>query len=170
MYYSTNYYNFEPALRLLKTCPWQPAHMEHTKHTAVRTKLVHTANPFRVYRRGPGPRVQMRPLTACTDEAVTHQRQLNQHATVNILEPISTTSKVMQYTMVDAPLLPVRILHHQLSRFNDYYLETWSLNQNSVWEINKYQRYIRFVYGGPEICQIRISRTSKEVFALDPNY
>ena len=30
-----------------------------------------TANPFRVYRRGPGPRVQMRPLTACTDEAPT---------------------------------------------------------------------------------------------------
>ena len=115
--------------QLLKTCTRQPAHMEHTKYTTVRTnwyiqqthvgatqrnanknnknyhvlqnqllllltrnttakdlykttcthgahkihscknKLVHTANPFRVYRRGPCPRVQMRPLTACTDEA-----------------------------------------------------------------------------------------------------
>ena len=114
---------------MLKTCTRQPAHMEHTKYTTIRTnwyiqqthvgatnrnanknnknyhvlqnqlpllltrnrsakdlykttcthgahkihnyknKLVHTANPFRVYRRGPCPRVQMRPLTACTDEA-----------------------------------------------------------------------------------------------------
>ena len=36
-----------------------------------KNKGVHTAKPFRVYRRGPWPRVQMRPLTACTDEAVT---------------------------------------------------------------------------------------------------
>ena len=70
---------------------WQPAHMEHTKYSgktakdlylttcthgahkkhSCKNKGVHTATPFRVYRRGPWPRVQMRPLTACTDEAVT---------------------------------------------------------------------------------------------------
>ena len=95
MYYSTNYYNFEPALRLLKTLSLTTCTYGAHKVHSCKNKQVHTANPFRVYRRGPGPRVQMRPLTACTDEAVTHQRQLNQHATVNILEPISTTSKVM---------------------------------------------------------------------------
>ena len=43
-------------------------HRAHKIHN-YKNKLVHTANPFRVYRRGPCPRVQMRPLTACTDEA-----------------------------------------------------------------------------------------------------
>ena len=134
MYYKTNYHYFQPAIQLLKTCTRQPAHMEHTKYTTIRTnwyiqqtrvgatnrhanknnknyhvlqnqlpllstrnttakdlykttcthgahkihnyknKLVHTASPFRVYRRGPCPRVQMRPLTACTDEAPPLQR------------------------------------------------------------------------------------------------
>ena len=58
------------AVRLLKTCTWQPAHMEHTKYTAVRTKVYiqqnHSASTDealgRVYRWGPWPRVQMRPL------------------------------------------------------------------------------------------------------------
>ena len=58
------------AVRLLKTCTWQPAHMEHTNYTAVRTKVYiqqnHSACPDealgRVYRWGPWPRVQTRPL------------------------------------------------------------------------------------------------------------
>ena len=50
----------------LTTC----AHGAHKIHSC-KNKGVHTAKPFRVYRRGPWPRVQMRPLTACTDEAVT---------------------------------------------------------------------------------------------------
>ena len=58
------------AVRLLKTCTWQPAHMEHTKYTAVRTKVyiqqTHSACTDealgRVYRWGPWPRVQTRPL------------------------------------------------------------------------------------------------------------
>ena len=58
------------AVRLLKTCTWQPAHMEHTKNTAVRTKVYiqqhHSACTDealgRVYRWGPWPRVQTRPL------------------------------------------------------------------------------------------------------------
>ena len=37
----------------------------------------HTAQPFRVYRRGPWPRVQMRPLTACADEAVPAKKSCN---------------------------------------------------------------------------------------------
>ena len=51
------------AVRLLKTCTWQPAHMEHTKYTAVRTKVYIQQNhsactdeaPDRVYRRGRYP-------------------------------------------------------------------------------------------------------------------
>ena len=58
------------AVRLLKTCTWQPAHMEHTKYTAVRTKVYIQQNHSactdealgRVYRWGPWPRVQTRPL------------------------------------------------------------------------------------------------------------
>ena len=50
----------------LTTC----THGAHKIHSC-KNKGVHTAKPFRVYRRGPWPRVQMRPLTACTDEAVT---------------------------------------------------------------------------------------------------
>ena len=50
---------------LYKTTCTHGAHKIHN----YKNKLVHTANPFRVYRRGPCPRVQMRPLTACTDEA-----------------------------------------------------------------------------------------------------
>ena len=50
----------------LTTC----THKTHKIHSC-KNKGVHTAKPFRVYRRGPWPRVQMRPLTACTDEAVT---------------------------------------------------------------------------------------------------
>ena len=50
----------------LTTCT-RGAHKIHS----CKNKGVHTAKPFRVYRRGPWPRVQMRPLTACTDEAVT---------------------------------------------------------------------------------------------------
>ena len=45
----------------------------HKLHNC-KNKVVHTANPFRVYRRVPCPRVQMRPLTACTDEAPTSGR------------------------------------------------------------------------------------------------
>ena len=49
---------------------WQPAHMEHTKYTAVRTKVYIQQNHSactdealgRVYRWGPWPRVQTRPL------------------------------------------------------------------------------------------------------------
>ena len=47
----------------LTTC----THGAHNIHRC-KNKGVHTAKPFRVYRRGPWPRVQMRPLTACTDE------------------------------------------------------------------------------------------------------
>ena len=65
----------------LTTCT-HGAHKIHSGKTAkdldlttctygCKNKGVHTAKPFRVYRRGPWPRVQMRPLTACTDEAVT---------------------------------------------------------------------------------------------------
>ena len=50
----------------LATC----THGAHKIHSC-KNKGVHTAKPFRVYRRRPWPRVQMRPLTACTDEAVT---------------------------------------------------------------------------------------------------
>ena len=50
----------------LTTC----THGAH-KIRSCKNKGVHTAKPFRLYRRGPWPRVQMRPLTACTDEAVT---------------------------------------------------------------------------------------------------
>ena len=50
----------------LTTC----THGAHKIHSC-KNKGVHTAKPFRVYRRGPWPRLQMRPLTACTDEAVT---------------------------------------------------------------------------------------------------
>ena len=50
----------------LTTC----THGAHKIHSC-KNERVHTAKPFRVYRRGPWPRVQMRPLTACTDEAVT---------------------------------------------------------------------------------------------------
>ena len=50
----------------LTTC----THGAHKIHSC-KNKGVHTAKPFRVYRRGPWPRVQMRPLTTCTDEAVT---------------------------------------------------------------------------------------------------
>ena len=50
---------------LYKTTCTHGAHKIHN----YKNKLVHTANPFRVYRRGPCPRVQMRPLAACTDEA-----------------------------------------------------------------------------------------------------
>ena len=50
----------------LTTC----THGAHKIHSC-KNKGVHTPKPFRVYRRGPWPRVQMRPLTACTDEAVT---------------------------------------------------------------------------------------------------
>ena len=50
----------------LTTC----THGAHKIHSC-KNKGLHTAKPFRVYRRGPWPRVQMRPLTACTDEAVT---------------------------------------------------------------------------------------------------
>ena len=50
----------------LTTC----THGTHKIHSC-KNKGVHTAKPFRVYRRGPWPHVQMRPLTACTDEAVT---------------------------------------------------------------------------------------------------
>ena len=50
----------------LTTC----THGAHKIHSC-KNKGVHTAKPFRMYRRGPWPRVQMRPLTACTDEAVT---------------------------------------------------------------------------------------------------
>ena len=49
---------------------WRFACMLHRIHSC-KNKPVRTANPFRVYRRGPRPRVQMMPLTACTDEAVT---------------------------------------------------------------------------------------------------
>ena len=57
-------------VRLLKTCTWQPARMEHTKYTAVRTQVYIQQNHFactdealgRVYRWGPWPRVQTRPL------------------------------------------------------------------------------------------------------------
>ena len=71
-------------VRLLKTCTWQPARMEHTKYTAVRTQVYIQQNHFactdealgRVYRWGPWPRVQTRPLplrpwpepSACTCE------------------------------------------------------------------------------------------------------
>ena len=58
------------AVRLLKTCTWQPAHMEHTKYTAVRTKVYIQQNHSACTDEALG-RVQMRPLTACTDEAVT---------------------------------------------------------------------------------------------------
>ena len=50
----------------LTTC----THGAHKIHNC-KNKGVHAAKSFRVYRRGPWPRVQMRPLTACTDEAVT---------------------------------------------------------------------------------------------------
>ena len=50
----------------LTTC----THGAHKIHSC-KNKGVHTAKPFRMYRRGLWPRVQMRPLTACTDEAVT---------------------------------------------------------------------------------------------------
>ena len=58
------------AVRLLKTCTWQRAHMEHTKYTAVRTKVYIQQNHSactdealgRVYRWGPWLRVQTRPL------------------------------------------------------------------------------------------------------------
>ena len=58
------------AVRLLKTCTWQTAHMEHTIYTAVRTKVYIQQNHSactdealgRVYRWGPWPRVQTRPL------------------------------------------------------------------------------------------------------------
>ena len=50
----------------LTTC----THGAHKIHSC-KNKGVHTAKPFRVYRRGSWPRIQMRPLTACTDEAVT---------------------------------------------------------------------------------------------------
>ena len=51
------------AVRLLKTCTWQPAHMEHTKYTAARTKVYIQQNHSactdealgRVYRRGNYP-------------------------------------------------------------------------------------------------------------------
>ena len=59
------------AVRLLKTGTWQPAHMEHTKYTAVRTKVYiqqnHSACTDEVLDRG----YRWGPLTACTDEAVT---------------------------------------------------------------------------------------------------
>ena len=63
---TTNCYNFEPALRLLKTCTCEPAHMD----TAVRThwyiQQTHSACTdealVRVYRWGPWPRVQTRPF------------------------------------------------------------------------------------------------------------
>ena len=58
------------AVRLLKTCTWQPAHMEPTKYTAVRTKVYIQQNHSACTDEALG-RVQMRPLTACTDEAVT---------------------------------------------------------------------------------------------------
>ena len=48
-------------------------HGAHKLHNC-KNKVVHTANPFRVYRRVPCPRVQMRPLTACTDEAPSRLR------------------------------------------------------------------------------------------------
>ena len=58
------------AVRPLKTCTWQRAHMEHTKYTAVRTKVYIQQNHSactdealgRVYRWGPWLRVQTRPL------------------------------------------------------------------------------------------------------------
>ena len=100
------------AVRLLKTCTWQPAHMEHTKYTAVRTKVYIQQNHSactdetlgRVYRWGPWPRVQTRPLplrpwpepSACTCDPRkrVHSRPPDPFVTIRavfLLEILSTS-------------------------------------------------------------------------------
>ena len=73
-------------------------HGAHKLHNC-KNKVVHTANPFRVYRRVPCPRVQMRPLTTCTDEAPT------------VLYPPPNSNLTMCFNQRLATLITIMVLY-----------------------------------------------------------